>query len=268
MSEWKIPINEHQKVVELYETGMSQMKIGELYNVDRTVIARILKRNNVQLRDPSHRKRKYTLNENYFDEVDTPDKAYILGLLYADGCNYKNSINITLQEKDKLILDEIKEKLGSNIPLYYRKLNEQNKNHQNVYSLTFTNQHLARRLRELGMLQRKSLILTFPEWLDKSLYSHFIRGYFDGDGCFCGNMISIASTEQFCKHLQDVCLKELNITTYVKDVYDRENSPTKIFYVYGKNKVKKFLDYIYEDANMYIQRKYEHYIERFYSIAV
>lgn len=32
--------------------------------------------------------KKYTVNENYFQSLDSPEKAYILGFLYADGCNY------------------------------------------------------------------------------------------------------------------------------------------------------------------------------------
>ena len=270
MSEWKIPIDEHQKVIELYKSGMSQIKIGKLYSVDRTTISRILRKNNVELRDPSHRKRIYSLNENYFDEIDSPNKAYILGLLYADGCNYppKNSVSLTLQEKDKTILDKIKEEIDSNIPLYYKNLNNKNQNHQNVYSLTLTNKHMSEQLEKLGVVQHKSLILTFPEWLDKLLYPHFIRGYFDGDGCLCGNMVTICSTSQFCKYLQNICLDKLNITTYVKDVYGNEESETKIFYVFGKNKVKVFLDYFYDNADIYIQRKYDAYIEKYYSVAV
>ena len=270
MSKWSIPIEEHYKVVELYESGLSQITIGKMYAVDRTVISRILRKNNVTLRDASNRKRKYNLNENYFDTIDTHNKAYILGLLYADGCNYPpaRNINISLQEKDKDILDKIKQELNSNIPLYYKKLNDKNPNHQNVYSLTFTNKHMSEQLEKLGLVQHKSLILTFPEWLDESLYSHFIRGYFDGDGCLCGNSITIASTKQFCEYLQNICLNKLSISTYVKNIYGRENCETKIFCVYGKNKVKSFLDYIYDDSEMYIQRKYNAYIDKYYSIAV
>ena len=270
MSKWSIPVEEHCKVVELYNSGLSQTAIGKMYCVDRTVIARILKRNGVELRDASHRKRKYSLNENYFDTVDTPNKAYILGLLYADGCNYPpaRNVNISLQERDKGVLDIIKQELCSDVPFYYKKLNEKNQNHQNVCSLTFTNKHLSERLEELGLVQAKSLILEFPNWLDNSLYPHFIRGYFDGDGCLCRNSITVASTEQFCKCLQAICANDLNISTYVKDVYGREDSPTKIFCVYGTNKVKCFLDYIYHDATMYIQRKYDSYINKYYSCAV
>lgn len=34
--------------------------------------------------------KKYTVNENYFENLNSPEKAYVLGFLYADGCNHIN----------------------------------------------------------------------------------------------------------------------------------------------------------------------------------
>lgn len=31
----------------------------------------------------------YSFNENYFNEIDCADKAYLLGFICADGCLYK-----------------------------------------------------------------------------------------------------------------------------------------------------------------------------------
>ena len=52
------------------------------------------------------RPRKYTLNENYFEEIDSSNKSYILGFIYADGSinKQKNSLTICLSEKDKDVL--------------------------------------------------------------------------------------------------------------------------------------------------------------------
>ena len=58
-------------------------------------------------------KRKYDVNDNYFDIIDSQEKAYIFGLFYADACNYEYNgrIKIDLQEDDKEILEIIKDKL-------------------------------------------------------------------------------------------------------------------------------------------------------------
>ena len=54
-------------------------------------------------------KRIYTLNENYFEQIDTQEKAYFLGFLWADGCNCNGVIHLVLQEKDKYILEKFNE---------------------------------------------------------------------------------------------------------------------------------------------------------------
>ena len=57
--------------------------------------------------------RKYNVNDNYFDVIDNQNKAYILGFLYADGCNYKNGyFKIDLQEEDKNMLEVFKKELN------------------------------------------------------------------------------------------------------------------------------------------------------------
>ena len=91
-------------------------------------------------------------------------------------------IKIELQERDKDILEEINKELGSNRELYFNDLSSKNSNHQNTYGLIIVNKHMSEILKQKGMMQNKSLVLKFPEWLDEDLYSHFIRGYFDGDG--------------------------------------------------------------------------------------
>ena len=59
------------------------------------------------------------------------NKAYILGMLFADGHNdtEKNVVTLSLQEEDKEILDKISIELGSNKPLYYVHNEELSKKH-------------------------------------------------------------------------------------------------------------------------------------------
>lgn len=58
---------------------MSTVKIGKLFDVGHKVIANVLENNNISRTGIS--RRKYMLNESYFDNIDTPEKAYILGFL-------------------------------------------------------------------------------------------------------------------------------------------------------------------------------------------
>lgn len=252
---------EYDHIVMLYQEGKSQDYIAKQYGVSRHAISYVLKQCCVVSRDDSHKYRKYTLDENYFDQIDCADKAYILGLLYSDGCNSEQTrhVKIALQERDADVLVKINELLGSNRPLMTCRLHDKNDAHQNSVVLSIVNQHMSKKLSELGVISNKSLRLTFPTYISQELLPHFLRGYVDGDGHISKRgYVYIACTEQFCSSLLDIC-RSMNIKagmTYTQD----HNSRTKIFYICNKCGSKKFLDYLYNDAKIYIQRKHDIYI--------
>jgi hypothetical protein len=263
MSKPLIHTKEYENIVNLYKSGLSQAKIGEIYNVGYYIIGKILKKCGVEARDDSHKFRKYTINENYFDSIDTPNKAYLVGLLYSDGCNYppQHRVKLELQERDKDILDRINSEIQSNKPLAFNNLNSKNNNWQNTYRLDITNKHISDKLVELGVVQNKSLILEFPTWLDEQLYAPFLRGYLDGDGHIEWNdsrFITIVGTSQFCKHVKDFCEHNLDIKCVIHNTANKDSN-TKLLYIGGKCKVKRFLDFVYKDADLYIERKYNLY---------
>lgn len=249
---------------------MSTVKIGEAIGVNRKKVAKVLEDNGIDR--IGNGRRKYALNEQYFDVIDTPNKAYILGFLYADGynCIEKETISMSLQEEDKDILEAIRKELGSEKPLEY--IDYSNKhdygyNYKNQYRFICFSSHMCNSLNNIGMIQNKSLSLEFPE-ISPSLYSHFIRGYFDGDGSVSfssknSNCIAtITSTDSFCKTIQSILQSELNIHAGVYDASNKNNI-TKVTSISGKNQVKKFLDYIYKDADLYLERKYQKYVHKY-----
>lgn len=258
-----IPAKEYENIINLYNSGLSQAKIGAIYNVGHYIIGKILKKCGVVARDDSHKSRKYTINENYFDNIDTQNKAYVLGLFYSDGCNYppQHRVKIELQERDRGVLDKINEEIQSNKPLSFVNLNKKNHNWQNTYRLDITNKHISDRLVELGMVQNKSLVLEFPVWLDELLYPSFLRGYFDGDGHIEWSntkFITLVGTNQFCEYVKNFCESKLNIKCSVYNTANKDSN-TKLFHICGKQRIKQFLDFIYKDADLYIERKYDIY---------
>lgn len=263
MSKPLIPVEEYENIINLYKSGLSQAKVGEIYNVGHYIIGKILKKCGVVARDDSHKSRKYTINENYFDNIDTQNKAYILGLLYSDGCNYppQHRVKLELQERDKSILDKINIEIQSNKPLSFNNLNSKNANWQNTYRLDITNKHISNKLVELGMVQNKSLILEFPIWLDESMYASFLRGYLDGDGHIEWSntrFITLVGTSQFCNYVKDFCENKLDIKCSICNTASKDSN-TKLLYIHGRQRMKQFLDFIYQDADLYIERKYNIY---------
>ena len=88
----KLTIDDYPEIIRRYIAGEPIHIIAKDYRVNQDKISRLLKENNIHIRDVSECHRKYELNEQYFDNIDTPNKAYIIGLLIADGnISQKNS---------------------------------------------------------------------------------------------------------------------------------------------------------------------------------
>ena len=222
--------------------------------------------------------RKYNLNENYFDNIDTSNKAYIMGFLHSDGSNNinKSTISLSLQEEDREILEQIRNEIGSEKPLEY--LDYTNKHdfgytYKNQYRLIMFSSHMCNELNNKGITPNKSLTIGFPNWLTQDLISHYVRGVFDGDGSIYQAFrnennkpitVTITATESFCEELKLLCKKIININACIYDA-SCHNGITKVFTLSGRNVCKKFLDWIYCDADLYLQRKFNRYCE-YYNI--
>lgn len=209
-------------------------------------------------------KRKNNFNQDYFKVIDTEDKAYFLGLLYADGNVYmkRNRVQITLVNIDSYILDKFSEVTESTAKLY---------NDRDKYSkVILDSKILCEDIIKLGCFPNKSLTLKFPteEQVPAHLLHHFIRGYFDGDGHVSLHKklvnpyyyINITSSEEFIIKLKDV-LKEQGIVTGTsyKRYKDKETSAHTVF-VMNKS-AKPYSSYIYKDATIYLNRKHKLFYE-------
>lgn len=264
----KITKKQKSEIINLYTTTTYNCAdLSKKFGVNKSSIRRMLIKNNIEIKNHSLSRQKYNINESYFDIIDTEDKAYFLGLLYADGYNYEkeNSVSINLQENDVDILNKFKSFINSDRPLFLKK--SKIKTRKNQYLLSINNKNISIQLKRLGCFQKKSLTLEFPkeEQVPYHLMRHFIRGYFDGDGCIryikekeFRIRTTIVSSENFLKTLKqkikDILNIELNI---IKD--KRTKNSTRILYT--KNNIDSyiFLNWIYKDSIVYLDRKYNLY---------
>lgn len=253
-----------------YKNGLSTIKIGTKYGFSCTTIYNYLKKSNVAIRPANERNRKYQLNEHYFDEINTPEKAYFLGILYADGNNCQNKIRLVLTDSDKSLL----EKLSNLIYIEHRPLiiqkgrtNSVNgKPHQtkNSYVLSISNKNIQINLEKYGVIKNKTNKITFPFFLPQDLLSHFLRGYIDGDGSVCfkkdgQSSVSFVGTEQFCQSTKNLIKSILDIDSTV--CHAKKDSKMKQFILHGNIVCKKFLDWLYSNQTICLQRKYNKYLE-------
>jgi len=210
----------------------------------------------------------YKINENYFEKIDSPEKAYFLGWLLSDGYNSESTgeVSIRLQEKDKDVLILLRDLIGSNHPLKLisYKGQEGKENWSDQYGFRFSRKKISNDLAALGMVQAKSKILQFPV-VEEIYYKPLIRGIFEGDGCFSFSKRNKAVVGQF-----NICSasKEFinSIILYISDVLGlnlilRQNS-WGVYYAAtsGNNNIKKIMSWIYsDDLHLKLNRKYENY---------
>ncbi len=119
--------------------------------------------------------RRYTLKKTY---NWTADIAYLAGLIASDGCMVNNRRHINLTSKDKELIDVTQKILGMNVKVSIKK----SMYGGSAYHLQFSNVALYDFFIEAGIMPAKSKILSAVNVPD-DYYAHFLRGYFDGDGC-------------------------------------------------------------------------------------
>lgn len=201
---------------------------------------------------------KYSYNENFFEKIDNEIKAYWLGFLYADGGitvgKRSKHLEITLGEKDKNHLTKFVQTIQGNMPITEKIVKLKGKEYKS-YRVTVCSSKLCEDLIKLGCTPNKSLTLIFPQNLEPNLYAPFIRGYLDGDGTISTRCrISICGTYEFLNSLQQHLILELDVTE-VKILSDKRAKHYQYERV-GANALK-IMDYLYSEAEVYLDRKYD-----------
>lgn len=253
---------EIEDIVTKFKSGTSIESLQKEFHTKK--IRDILILNNCEIkqggpRKNSGRKFKYSFNENYFEKIDSFDKAYWLGFIAADGyitksTNGQNVLGINLGEKEPL--EKFKFCINSDHPInLYNSTNPYNDTISNAFRIILVSNKTVNDIEKLGIVERKSLILKFPVNISKEYISHYIRGYFDGDGSiykiknkyYC----EILGTEDFLKGLSDQLL-DVNIIQFPEKC-----NKTSIWRLrFSSSQVFKLYNYMYKDCkDIYLSRK-------------
>jgi len=245
-----------EDIVSAYNRGLYLRNIEKLYHIDIRTIKKILSNNNIFYIPKIGR--KHQINEYFFDNIDSEEKAYFLGFLFADGAVSNNLYNVRLTLKSGDV--DIIKKLDKCIYIDTTKDHvtiRKSKQLENKYyaSLDINSSHLVKSLIKHGCTPKKSLTLKFPQ-IDPTLQHHFIRGYFDGDGGLNvkSKTFVITSTYNFCKSAIEIIKNNVDANLHIykyKNIYRLTS--------HGRNQVLKILAYLYRDSKFYLDRKYELY---------
>lgn len=260
-----------KKAIEEYvnEETPSITKIASKYKIGRSALSKRLKALGYEV---INHQNKVKFDNTIFDCIDTEEKAYWLGFIFADGyvSSTNNEFEISLKADDYHHLEKFND---------FMKCTVTNKVKINnaicdeaIYKRcrwSIRDSHLKESLMKLGCVPNKSLILTFPS-LDifkyPKLVKDFIRGYWDGDGSLSWSdknhtkpCLSILGTEDFLTGVKQNLPLKFDYKLTLAD-YRTSNMITKCFNVVGENGYE-LAKYLYENATIYLDRKYERYLQ-------
>jgi hypothetical protein len=211
--------------------------------------------------------KKYSFNKSFFLS-DSEQVFYWAGFIAADGCLRKRGntyeLSVCLAQKDKYHIEKFKHDIGANHPIIERiqrdcraGFKDSAKAQISLYSMRFLGD-----LYRFNITPRKTKIYTFPDWLvNHELCHHFMRGYFDGDGCWSFMTsrktpqlkFAVLGTIQFLKTYQSILLQKCNLSlTAICSV----PGASKLSYGGNGNSVK-IRDFLYKNATVFLQRKFD-----------
>jgi endogenous inhibitor of DNA gyrase (YacG/DUF329 family) len=209
---------------------------------------------------------KYKININFF-KTPTPQMAYILGFLMADGRLERNSVYFVVGKKeDRRILEKINEIMESNYPIKKRK--------DGSFRLRIHNPIIIRDLQKLGINFGKMKNVSLPK-IPSSFFRDFVRGYLDGDGWITPNRRKMEISVGFCsgnykflKILIEKLKTKLNLNPYNLRKREKVTKKNKIsiFHQVGyySNNAYKILNYLYDNLkkdDLFLPRKYQRYLK-------
>lgn len=259
-----------QKIIHMYiDEKMSGKTIQGITGISSTEVYRILKKNGHQTRNLITSHKIYDLDFSFFKDIDTEEKAYILGLLFADGSHDSNigRVVLVLQEQDKKLLENINILLNNTRPLRKEVRKTPKGKINTYYELSFHDRGVSADLLKLGLIPNKTYNMCIPE-MPKELLRHFIRGFWDGDGNiylgprnknFRSTSVAATSNKIFCEQLQQVIKEQTDLNFSVRKAHSNNSQIQQI--AMSNKKVRNFLDYLYQDAHIYMDRKYQKYLE-------
>jgi intein/homing endonuclease len=274
----KLPYNklgecDRQIIIDTYYDKVNLMfdEISDMLNISRRAISRVLEEAGINTK----RLNRYKLNESFFENIDNEQKAYILGLLYADGyVGDEHFNNIVLQLKDREIIEQIAKLLDFTGAIRKSKKGGF-KNSKEGYVLNFSSEIMANSLRNIGLYPNKSLTLNNIPNMPESLLRHFIRGYFDGDGSIILSKHSsyhkvagvIKKYEYPCYTFMILGTKEfiekiviiMHLNHYI--ITNTKTEEIKCLRVCAKCDANYLYNYLYDNSTIYLERKYSKWLE-------
>lgn len=241
------------------EENYSLSQLGKEFNCSYGTIKNLLHKHNIKSRGY---KNMYPRDEFYFNKIDNENKAYWLGFLYADGCVHSNNNEISINITDEDHIIKFKNEIKAFNHKYSITNDKRYKNAKTLYQFSIKDAQLHSDLIKWGCVPNKSLLLNKIPNIPRDYVSHFIRGYFDGDGSLHylkstnNYRISFVGTKDFLNDIQ----KELNTNVSLNN---SGSGKAYTLQISGRKQVMRILNYMYKDSNESnrLNRKYSIFLK-------
>lgn len=259
-------------VIKLYE-NTSIAKIASMLHISKDRIKNCLQENNIVFRKRGMLNTKYYTNSNYF-KTWSHNSAYILGYTMADGCvyfprgmNQCGALTYCLGMADLPVLEFINKELCNGlrpIEKIKRKRKTDNKIEE-ICQLRIHNPELISSIVNLGIIPRKTGFEKIPRELPIEYYPDFIRGFNDGDGCFCISKTNHAIYGTYERPISDIVSSSKLILEQIQEfikIGTVSKSKPNLFklHITGLLKIVQFGHMIY-NGEFCLNRKYEKFLE-------
>lgn len=236
--------------------GLSLIELSKQSGIDRRTLSTNFKNMGIEI---VNKQNLTKFDEHIFDEIDNEEKAYWLGFIFADGyiSSSSNNFELSLGLKDINHLEKF-----SQFMKYTGVIK------QDSYRCRFLlrNKHLWNTLNNYGCTPKKSLILKFPNkniFKSEDLLRHFIRGYFDGDGCITyqkntnsvSGVCSVLGTSEFLDEFENILSFQKTITR----CRDKRLTGNTISLSFKRAESIQLINYLYYNSSIYLDRKFKLY---------
>ncbi len=252
-----------------YNNGESANSIAFSFGYKKSeAIIKFLKKNKIKTR--TKKEMSYTVNEKFFDKIDTEVKAYILGFIMSDGHTSSDGNYVRLAITDLDILERIAKEIGWSGKITSKK--PRSNNHKTIYRMNIGSRYMNKSLLRVGCVHRKTYFGKFQneEQVPTHLIPHLIRGWIDSDGCITCSFnkklrsniwyAGIVGNNEVCNGIQAAIKNAIGFGGNISRNKNRNQNFASLR-IGGHNQLKAFLDWIYKDSTIYLDRKYQKYLQ-------
>ena len=249
-----------KEITEFYKTTRNNSGLRESCIL---CVSEYNKNQNIKRKNKNYnKKRKYFYNENFFEKIDTGDRAYFLGVICADGCvtydvkRFIYQMTLKLHIKDKHILESFITSINGEMNVWKH-------GQRDMVEIRLSGKKMVNDLISLGVTPNKTFTIEYPN-IDEDLEKHFLRGYFDGDGCIRVNEDKRDGTKRGDLRIVSGSVDMLNkinermsilFGVNVNKLYGPKNKNYKYIGWAGMSDIEKIYNGFYGESMLFLNRK-------------